>query len=76
MEISEEPVSNEIQGKSFDLMILEYKDGLNNYFKSLGPNAKIKSVEELIVFNKNNPEEMKYFKQEFLEMTQATRNAR
>ena len=73
VEISEEPVSNEIQGKSFDLMILEYKDGLNHYFKSLGPNAKIKSVEELIVFNKNNPEEMKYFKQEFLEMTQATK---
>ena len=73
VEISEEPVSNEIQGKSFDLMILEYKDGLNNYFKSLGPNAKIKSVEELIAFNKNNPEEMKYFKQEFLEMTQATK---
>ena len=73
VEISEEPVSNEIQGKSFDLMILEYKDELNHYFKSLGPNAKIKSVEELIVFNKNNPEEMKYFKQEFLEMTQATK---
>ncbi len=70
--ILEEIVPNEIQGKSFGLMILEYKDGLNNYFKSLGPNAKIKSVEELIAFNKNNPEEMRYFKQEFLEMTQAS----
>lgn len=73
VEISDDPVSEEIQGKSFELMVLEYKDGLNNYFKSLGKNAKIKSVEELIAFNKNNPEEMRHFKQEFLEMTQATK---
>lgn len=72
VEVKEETVSGDIQQKSFELMVLEYKDGLNNYFKSLGPNAKIKSVEELIAFNKNHPEELKYFQQEFLEMTQAT----
>lgn len=71
--INEETVRGEIQQKSFELMVLEYKDGLNHYFKSLGTNAKIKSVEELIEFNKNHPEEMKYFKQEFLEMTEATK---
>lgn len=73
VEMKEEPVSSEIQQKSFDLMILEYKDGLNNYFKTLGPKARIKSLEELIEFNKNSPEEMKYFKQEFLEMAQASK---
>lgn len=70
VEISEDPVSSDIQQKSFELMILEYKDGLNNYFKSLGPNAPIKSVKELIEFNEKNAEEMRYFKQEFLEMAQ------
>ena len=54
MEISEEPVANEIKGKP-ELMILEYKDGLNKLFQILDQNAKIKSVEELIVFNKTIP---------------------
>ena len=55
---------------SFDIMLFEYKDGLNNYFKSLGPDAPIKNLEELIAFNKKDTVEMAFYKQEYLEMAQ------
>ena len=55
---------------SFEIMLYEYKDGLNKYFASLGPNAPIKSLEKLIEFNKNNPIEMEFYNQKYLEMAQ------
>ncbi|PRY06414.1 amidase [Pontibacter ummariensis] len=55
---------------SFEVMLYEYKHGLNEYFKSLGPDAPIKSVEELIAFNKADTLELKHFNQRFLEMAQ------
>lgn len=56
---------------SFEVMLYEYKDGLNKYFSSLGPNAPIKSLEELIEFNKVDSIELRYFNQIYLEMAQA-----
>ncbi len=56
---------------SFEVMVFEYKEGLNNYFKSLGANAKIKNLEELIAFNKANPIEMEHYNQKYLELAQA-----
>ncbi len=53
---------------SFQVMLYEYKDGLNNYFKSLGPNAPIKNLEELIAFNEEDSIELLYHDQRFLEM--------
>jgi len=53
---------------SFQVMLYEYKDGLNNYFKSLGPDAKIKSLDELIAFNKKDSIEMEFYNQKYLEM--------
>jgi len=55
---------------SFEIMLYEYKDGLNKYFQSLGPKAPIKSVEELISFNLADSMELKYFNQSYLEMAQ------
>lgn len=55
---------------SFQVMLYEYKDGLNNYFTSLGPDAPVKSLQELIDFNKNDSIEMKYYDQRYLEMAQ------
>ena len=55
---------------SFEIMLYEYKDGLNNYFRSLGPDAPIKSVEELIAFNRSDSIELKYFNQKYLKMAQ------
>jgi amidase len=54
----------------FTLLKYEFKDGLNQYLAYSG--AKIKSLEEIIQFNKaNEPEAMPFFKQELLEQSQA-----
>ena len=50
------------------MMLYEYKNGLNKYFQSLGNDADIKSVEELIAFNNADSLELKYFNQMYLEM--------
>ena len=55
-------------GHSFQVMLHEYKAGLNDYFASLGPDAKIKNLEELIAFNKQDSIELKYYNQAYLEM--------
>ncbi len=53
---------------SFQIMLYEYKEGLNNYFASLGANSPIKQLEDLIAFNKTDSLELKYFGQQYLEM--------
>lgn len=55
---------------SFEIMLYEYKDGLNKYFQSLGPEAPIKSVEDLIAFNQSDSIELRYFNQRYLELAQ------
>lgn len=50
----------------FTLMKYEFKDGLNTYLKEA--NANVKSLTEIIAFNKQNEAKvMPYFKQEILE---------
>jgi amidase len=66
----EEIFSTETRRASFQVMLFEYKDGLNNYFASLGENAPIKNVKELIAFNENDPKELEHFGQEYLEMAE------
>lgn len=56
---------------AFQVMLYEYKAGLNAYFKSLGPDAPIKSLEELIAFNRQDSISLRYFNQQYLEMAQA-----
>lgn len=69
--IEVEEIGNEEVGRlSFQIMLFEYKDGLNRYFQALGPDAKIKSLEELIAFNKSDSIEMKFYNQQYLEMAQ------
>ena len=55
---------------SFEIMLYEFKDGLNRYFASLGGNTLVKNVEELIEFNKNDEIELSIFDQELLIMAQ------
>lgn len=61
--------SPEIKNYMFDIMLYEFKDGLTKYFDSLGPNAPIKSLNELILFNNSDSIELKYFNQNYLELT-------
>ncbi len=55
---------------SFQVMLYEYKDGLNKYFASLGDDAPVKNVEELIAFNKQDSISLQYYNQEYLVMAQ------
>ena len=55
---------------SFQVMLHEYKAGLNDYFEQLGENAPIKTLEELIAFNLKDSLELKYFNQAYLKMAQ------
>src|SRR5207244_12667357 len=49
------------------LMLYEFKVGLNAYFGSLGADASVKSLNELIEFNERNRErELPFFGQEIL----------
>jgi amidase len=51
----------------FELMLYEFKAGLNAYFASLGSSAPVKSIDELIAFNEREKDrEMPYFGQEDL----------
>lgn len=59
-----------VENSSFEVMLYEFKDGLNKYFKSLGPDAPVKNIEELIAFNKKDSIELKYFNQAYLGMAQ------
>ena len=45
---------------------------MNNYFASLGEDAPIRNLEELIAFNKEDSIELKYYNQAYLEMALAT----
>ncbi|MEO1254395.1 MAG: amidase [Bacteroidota bacterium] len=51
----------------FELLLYEFKDGLNKYLASR-PDAKVKSLADVIQFNKDNADvEMPYFPQGILE---------
>ena len=53
------------QKGEYTVLQYEFKDGLNKYLST--SNAKVKSLKQVIEFNKNNPEKaMPYFKQEIL----------
>ena len=55
----------------FEILLYEFKDGLNAYLKALGPAARVTSLADLIAFNrKEAAREMPYFGQEIFEMAQ------
>lgn len=54
---------------SFTVLLYEFKDGLNKYLADA--NSKIKSLTDIIAFNKNNEAKaMPFFKQETLELAE------
>jgi amidase len=55
------------EAASFEVMLYEFKDGLNRYLAGLGEGAAVKSLTELIKFNKSDTVELKYFDQKILE---------
>lgn len=61
-EISEENVG----GDSFQVLLYEFKDGLNKYFESLGEDAPVGSLEELVEVTLADSIEMQYFDHDLL----------
>ncbi len=55
---------------SFEVMLYEFKDGLNKYLASSGTNSSVKNLKELIEFNKTDSTELRYFDQKLLEMAE------
>ncbi|HLO58938.1 MAG TPA: amidase [Bacteroidales bacterium] len=61
-------LDNKAEDASFQVMLFEFKDGLNHYFSTLGEKAPVKNVDELIEFNRKDSVELLYFDQIYLEM--------
>ncbi|WP_114939017.1 amidase [Mucilaginibacter endophyticus] len=58
-----------INSNEFTVLLYEFKDGLNQYF--VNANSKIKTLADVIAFNKQNEAKaMPFFKQEILEQAQ------
>lgn len=55
-------------GASFQVLLYEFKDGLEKYFASLGDKVLVKTMQDLIEFNKKDSIELRYFDQRLLEM--------
>jgi amidase len=60
------PESSGYENASMEVMLYEFKDGLNRYFASLGEKAPVENVKELIEFNRKDSIELKYFDQKIL----------
>ena len=70
-----DPVTIATDGKwgesEFEVLLYEFKHDLNAYLASLGPNAPVHSLAEIIEFNKEHSEEtMPHFGQELMESAQ------
>ncbi len=51
----------------FEVLLYEFKDGLNAYLQALGPDAPVRSLEDVIAFNETHAERVTpYFGQDYL----------
>lgn len=65
------PIPGEINAASFQVMLYEFKDGLNKYFATLDSTVPVRSLADLIEFNKKDSIELRYFDQQILVMAQS-----
>jgi len=59
-----------IGDEAFTVLLYEFKKGLNDYLASLGDNAPVKSLEEIVQATFADEIEMQYFDHELLKMAQ------
>lgn len=57
--------------KSYDVLLYEFKAGLDTYLADTPPAVKSRSLEQLIEFNTAEPREMAVFGQDIMELSQA-----
>jgi len=55
---------------SFQVLLYEFKDGLNKYLAALGDGAPVKSLAEVIAFNLADSVELRHFDQKLLTMAE------
>ncbi len=65
------PIETSVNQAEFEVLLFEFKDGLNRYLANLGDKAPITNLEELIAFNLNDSIELRYFDQHLLELAQS-----
>jgi amidase len=66
------PSSSDYSNAMFEVLLYEFKAGLNAYLASLGANAPIKSLAEAIAFNEAQADKsMPYFGQEIFHLAEA-----
>src|SRR5258705_8576859 len=66
------PTQGKFDESELEVLLYEFKAGLNSYLTSLGPRAPVKSLKEIIDFNEQyRDREMPYFGQDLLIKAQA-----
>jgi amidase len=62
------PTVERLDGCEMEILLYEFKDGLNTYLGNLGPSVRVRSLTDLIAFNERERiREMAYFGQELLQ---------
>jgi amidase len=64
------PRGENYEGASFEVMVYEFKDGLNRYLAGLGDKTPVRNISELIQFNKSDSVELRFFDQKILEQAE------
>lgn len=68
----DEKVASGGGGDSFTVMLYEFKEGLNRYLSTTDDAVKVKSLSDVIEFNRKHAKKvMPYFQQEILEMAES-----
>ncbi len=57
--------------KSLDVLLYEFKAGMNDYLADTPPTVTVRSLEKLISFNDNEPREISVFDQDLFQAAQA-----
>lgn len=66
------PTTGQFDASEFEVLLYEFKADLNAYLKSLGPNAPVKTMKDIIAFNEKNADrELKFFGQDTMLKAQA-----
>lgn len=65
------PKTENFEDASFQVLLYEFKDGLNKYFAEPGIVSPVKNLKELIGYNKTDSIELRYFDQSILEQAES-----
>jgi amidase len=65
------PMGGQLEDCEFEILLYEFKAGLNAYLGGLGPTSRVRSLKDLIAFNEREKDrEMPFFGQEILIMAE------